>query len=199
MDATLLSLVAHDLKNELGGLETSLDLLARRLPEVQDAHLRCVHLRQKLVAYLTVYAAQTQGLHPQVEDDAPADLLANLARRASLPSGVQVTVVDGAPVLGFYDPRLLRLCLESALDNALRFAESRVELGAQQQGEDLVFTVDDDGPGPQAVQDQAPSSTGLGLRLCALVAQAHVRNGRSGAAHLRARPGGGARFELRLP
>ena len=199
MDATLLSLVAHDLKNELGGLESSLDVLARRLPEVQDAHARCVHLRQKLVAYLTVYAAQTQGLHPQVEDDAPADLLCSLARRSAPPDGVHMEVADGAPVLGFYDPRLVRLCLESALDNAMRFATSRVELGAQQQGEYLVFTVDDDGPGPLAEPTQAPTSTGLGLRLCTLVAQAHERDGRSGSARLLTRPSGGARFELRLP
>ena len=105
----------------------------------------------------------------------------------------------GAPVLGFYDPRLVRLCLESALDNAMRFATSRVELGAQQQGEYLVFTVDDDGPGPLAEPTQAPTSTGLGLRLCTLVAQAHERDGRSGSARLLTRPSGGARFELRLP
>lgn len=199
MDAALLSLVAHDLKNELGGLEATLELLARRLPDAQDAHARCVHLRQKLVAYLTVYAAQTDGLHPRVEDDAPFELLHHVARHVTPRPGLTVAVRDGAPVLGFYDPRLLRLCLESALDNALRYAVGHIELAAQQQGEALVFTVDDDGPGPQTDPAQAPTSTGLGLRLCALVAQAHRRDGRCGSVQLLARPGGGARFELRLP
>ena len=62
----------------------------------------------------------------------------------------------------------------------------------------LAGSIRDDGPGPDAASPGAHSS-GLGLQVCAAVAQAHRNHGREGCSALRASEDGGAVFELRIP
>ena len=66
------------------------------------------------------------------------------------------------------------------------------------EGTTLCFYVRDDGPG-LAGAAPGPASTGLGLKLCREVANAHKNRGVHGHCTLRDHPGGGALFELYLP
>jgi K+-sensing histidine kinase KdpD len=102
-----------------------------------------------------------------------------------------------APAIGFFDENLVGMALEAALQNAGRFARSRIELGCRGEGGELVFSVRDDGPG-LGTEEEKPS-TGLGMELCGAIAQAHARGEKRGTASLFNRPEGGAAFELRLP
>jgi signal transduction histidine kinase len=201
---TLLGLAAHDLKNQLGGLESRLLALNDSLPhpDVAEALAHCQALRQEWVAYLTVYAAQTEGLVAVLSDESPADLLQATARRQTLPAGLtlQVTAGEDLPGFAFVDPRLLRLALDAALHNAQRFARSTITLAARAQGGGVLWTIEDDGPGPQGGSDNSSdTATGLGLALCEAVAQAHHRGEQRGWSRLSAMSTGGARFELWLP
>jgi len=201
---TLLGLAAHDLKNQLGGLEARLQALTESLPhpDIADALTHCQALRQEWVAYLTVYAAQTEGLVAVLSDESPSDLLQATARRQRLPSALtlQVVVGEGLPSFTFVDPRLLRLALDAALHNAQRFSRSTITLGAQAHDGGVLWTVQDDGPGPHRAQDpSSDTATGLGHALCVAVAQAHHRGDRRGWSRLSAVATGGARFELWLP
>jgi K+-sensing histidine kinase KdpD len=115
----------------------------------------------------------------------------------------EVVQEELAPPFWFFDLRLVRLAMDAALDNAWRFAQTRVELSARVTEGYLVLTVEDDGPGlqnpqlhPSATSDW---STGLGCQLGAAVARAHEHAGRFGRAELMNRHQGGARFELWLP
>lgn len=200
-DPRLAALVVHDLKNELGALEARLQALAERLddPAAAQAHNDCRALRERFVQYLLLYGG-THTLRAHPSDENPAELLASLAQdtaRRHPALRAQVLSPQEAPPFAFYDARLVRLALESALHNAARFARGWIGLQASRRGRALVFRIDDDGPGPGATDPDAPHATGLGTALCEAVARAHGSDGAQ--VRLLPRPGGGARFELSLP
>lgn len=211
-------LVAHDLKNALGTLEAQLErLTAEPDPALaREAHRRCRDLRRRLVMLLTVQRGEADGALPcWPTDEDPLDLLRAAARDAAEsaaatgPGPAPRIDVDpaGAPPFWTLDPRLVRLALDAALDNARRFARARIVLQAAVDDGRLVLAVLDDGPGPAATgaAGDAPHGTGLGTALCRAVAQAHVAGDRTGDVGLDdhglpgpdGRPGG--RFRLRLP
>ncbi len=192
MATSAAALVVHDLKNELGELEHELERLG-----AAGALQRCQRLRQRFVMYLALYG--TEGpLRAVLDDESPADLLRLLAHRHPNPRvPIRVDVADDAPPYGVFDRHLVAMALDAALHNALRFARSGVTLGVRGEGRELVFVVDDDGPGVEATagDDDEGHATGLGTALCRAVAAAH---GVPDGARVATRPGGGARFELRL-
>lgn len=116
------------------------------------------------------------------------------------------------PVSANVDDARITLLLKNLLSNALRYspeADGPVELQVDREGEELVFVVEDHGPGIPA--DQAahvaepfyrgdPSrtrdtgGTGLGLYLAKLVADAH-----DGSLRVLNPGEAGARFEARIP
>lgn len=205
MNRDLAALVVHDLKNELGGLESQLAHLAAGSadPGAAQAHRACADLRRRFVQFLMLYG-QDQRLCAHTSDEAPLDLLEAAASHAreTLPPGIEVAIADGwqAPSFWYLDPRLVRMALDAALHNAARFARQRIELQALRDDEGcLVLRVDDDGAGLGSADPQADHATGLGTALCRAVAAAHRHAGRHGDVRLLPRPGGGARFELVLP
>jgi signal transduction histidine kinase len=208
MSPELAALAVHDLKNALGHLEHELSALERDpdATKAQQARQHCVQLRQRFVNFLMLYGAGSE-LKTLAQDESPRDFLQHLIDQGSYAGSRVLTVIknpDDAPPFWFFDVRLIRLALDAALDNAWRFAKSRVELSACVSDGGLLITVEDDGPGLHQHDDAAESagqvwSTGLGLQLCEAVAGAHEHAGRVGHAKLANRAGGGARFELWLP
>lgn len=222
------AIVAHDLKNALGTLETQLADLAETPDRAAArlAHRHCRELRRRLVMLLTVRHRDADGQLPcWPTDESPSDLLAAIAEAANadagfggergLPGGqdaadrlVTVTVDTArAPALWVYDPRLVRLALDAAVDNARRFARSQVRIQASVDDGWLDLDVLDDGPGPTRTlaDPRAAHGTGLGMTMCRAISEAHADSGRAGTATLDdlglpgpdGTPGG--RFRLRLP
>jgi K+-sensing histidine kinase KdpD len=205
MNPKLSAIIVHDIKNALTILEGELDQLAGALSVESDraravhAHTICLNLQDKLVGFLTLYKASSQGLVAHIEAVSPYDFLNALIR---LPGIVRpgVTLALGQvemPAIAFFDENLVTLALEAALQNAMRFAAARVEVGCLHRDNMLVFTVQDDGPGVGTKEKIA--STGLGMDLCNVIAAAHTKDDENGTAVLNNHPGGGALFELRLP
>ncbi|EHR71731.1 histidine kinase [Burkholderiales bacterium JOSHI_001] len=204
----LAALLAHDLKNELGALEATLELLASEVPaaRARSGHQQCRALRQRFVMFLTLYGAQGH-LAACCEDESPANLLLALHARHLQPDDAQAVPVQldprsDPPPFAYFDPRLVSLALEAALHNAQRFAATQVLLGVRHEQRHLVFWVADDGPGLGAAaahQGAKPLNTGLGTELCRAVARAHRHGLRAGEVKLFNRPEGGAQFELWLP
>jgi signal transduction histidine kinase len=94
-----------------------------------------------------------------------------------------------------FDEYLVDVALESALNNAIRYAASRVDIWFEQEAGRLKFFVLDDGPGlntPDVTPGKKPVSTGLGLSLCNAVTEAHG----GGNVSLASAPGGGALFTM---
>jgi signal transduction histidine kinase len=128
-----------------------------------------------------------------------------LARRTRLV--VDTSRVSGGQVAG-RDTDLVRL-VENLATNAARYAATTVSFTVHQFGDTVELIIDDDGPGiaPDdrdrvferfATLDDARtdlgSGAGLGLAIVAGIVSAHHGTVRVGDA-----PGGGARFEIRLP
>lgn len=206
MDPAVATLAIHDLKNALGGLETRLVLLVSTpsTEAAQAALSECQSLRRTFVQFLMAYGVDGP-MRARVNDESPAELMQALARDTALAHpqlSVHVRDDTPAPAFWYFDAHLVRMALDAALDNAARFARGHLWLEAIQDDDVLVLRVDDDGPGlggPAREPDLAPHSTGLGTALCRQVAQAHRLEGRCGEVTLTDRPGGGTRFELRLP
>ncbi|HZW22817.1 sensor histidine kinase [Noviherbaspirillum sp.] len=202
MDTRLAAAVVHDIKNALGVLEGTLAALAQApsREQAETAQGMCSTLRDRLIGFLTLYKASSQGLVARIDAMNPEDFL-NAVVRDNPTGRPELTVAVDArdmPVLGFFDENLVGLALAAALQNAARFARSRVELRCSMDDSGtLAFTVRDDGPGLGAQEDKP--STGLGTALCAAIAQAHRKGERCGMVSLKDHPQGGALFTLRLP
>lgn len=199
--------IIHDIKNRLSILADELAQLNRlALPAAAGRHAAAAQeqswlLNRKLVEYLTLQkVSDTEGLRAATREDTPALLLDEICADALTLAGGRLAIslnLEAAPDFWFYDRYLVRLALDSAIYNALRFATTRITLGARSEADGLCFFVHDDGAGLQT--QPAGSSTGLGLRVCAAVAGAHRNKGRHGRSLLRNAEGGGAVFELHLP
>lgn len=201
MNQQLTAIIVHDVKNALGALEAQLSALTTDLHQEQavQAHATCVALREKLIAFLTLYKAEEQGLVARIEAVSPDDFLRELIRHhvSARPELTLSMVGDAMPAIAFFDENLLGLALNAALQNATRFAKSRIEIGCKKTGSDIVFTIQDDGPGLGTTEEKP--STGLGMALCAAIADAHQNENRHGSVQLETHADGGALFSLRLP
>lgn len=203
MNRELLALFVHDIKNQLGVLEAELALLEDTpdRPRARRAHQHCAQLRQRLIAYLTLYAADNRSMSAQAEDESPQDFLRKLFMVDSRPEGAPLRIGDcsDAPPFWYFDARLVMLAMEAALHNAWRFARSDVQISARQVEGYLVLSVEDDGAGLGAKDPSSRSSTGLGIELCTAVARAHKSGERQGRVLLTPRAQGGTTFEIWLP
>ena len=201
MDAQLTALIVHDLKNALGVLEGELSFLKEEpdQPRADRAHAQCVHLREKLVGFLTLYKASEQGLEARIDAISPDDFLRGLLgdRFTDRPEGT-LTIDDSAmPAVAFFDEHLVGLALDAALQNATRFAKTSIEVACRTEDNSLVFTIHDDGPGLHT-QEILPS-TGLGMALCNVIALSHHNADRQGEVSLTNHVDGGALFTMKLP
>lgn len=203
-----LALIAHDLKNALGGLEGELSRLIDDPSPVmaQRAHLHCSELRRQFIQFLTLYGARTEGLTPHCEDESPQALLEGLQRvwDAKLkvdehPLSIRIATPQRAPAFWFFDHRLVRLALDAAIHNAVRFAHSQVTLDVHEEDGWLIWRVMDDGDGLGSEDPAADSATGLGTALSEAVATAHRGQGRVGHIGLKSTAGQGTEFTMALP
>ena len=219
MQKTLSALVVHDIKNALALLEIDLEQLNHHegVPiEGQRAYRRCIELKSRLMSFLTLYKHDQSGLKPMVSEVDLTGFLEDLVSDSQSvmmgenhhghPIAVRVDhdrIKDAAPDrgLGFFDENLIELALESALNNALRYAHHEVSVWFEQDVDALAFKVLDDGVGVGVVDDMTQrkvaaksSSTGLGLALCKAVAEAHG----AGSVLLESVAGGGTLFTMTL-
>jgi signal transduction histidine kinase len=215
---TLVSDTAHELRSPIASMRTQLEV-ALDHPGQQDwtetasdvlaDTLRLANLTEDL---LVLARLDERGTRPP-PSRRPVDLAALIAEEAERSAGARVPVTTGtAPgcvVTGDLDG--LRRLLRNLIDNALRYAKSGVDVTARRDGEEVVLTVSDDGPGiPARDRERAfdrfvrldaarsrgehePGGSGLGLAIVRATALAH-----NGSARLEdASPG--LRAVIRLP
>ncbi len=120
--------------------------------------------------------------------------------------GLSFELADGAQDLAFRgETQDLYEMLGNLMDNAGKWARTRVVVDVRREGSQLCFTVDDDGPGipeeqrqrmfERGVQlDERRTGSGLGLDIVRALADSY-----GGSVQALASPLGGARLVLRLP
>ncbi|HEX3129635.1 MAG TPA: ATP-binding protein [Thermoanaerobaculia bacterium] len=213
--------VSHELKNPLAAIRSATELLA----EVEDPadRQRFLGVVQKEVARMEGLLSGVREVSEidarlEAEEARPVALDALLgevveSRCLRADNGTKINLQRPLErIVVRASPERLTQVLENLLDNAASFSPEgeAVEVSVGRDGASAVVTVEDSGPGiPEAHLDRIfdrfftwrpsePGSrnghTGLGLAIVKAIV-----DGYGGSIVARNRPGGGSRFEVRLP
>lgn len=218
-----LGIVSHDLRNLLGGIVMSAELLSKRAPEDEEG-------KQTLVetARIQRYAARMNRLIGDLVDVAsidagrlavtpvPGDAAALIAeavdtfQAAASAKGVslQVEKVGGGPLVADLDHDRLLQVLANLIANAIKFTPrgGSIQVRGECAGGGLRFSVSDTGPGIPAgmletiferfrqVGKNDRRGLGLGLYISRCIVEAH-----GGRIWAESEPGEGARVCFTLP
>lgn len=213
--------IAHDLRNPLmvmiGYLEAMrdgvLEPTPKRLATLYDEALHLQHLVNDL---RTLSLADAGELTLQREPVFPNDLLVR-AYRAWLSQAQQRDIAllcrapEGLPALSV-DAERINQVFNNLISNALRYTPpaGRITLSTQQQGEQIIFTVQDNGAGIAAehlpflferfyradpARTENDGESGLGLAIARSIVEAHGGTLRAESAGV----GQGAAFHIHLP
>lgn len=214
--------IVHDMKNSLGTLMHAHSQWLMRMPEAQQGtpehgaiEYEFAHLNGMLVQLLGLYKLGVNQLplrpdYHELDDFIEAQLACHQDVLHSHGIVASYEIV-GSSVLGFFDRELIGSVVANIIINAIRYARHAVFISAHEEGNQLVLTINDDGPGYPAqmierqsnyVQgiNQSSGSTGLGLYFAAHIAKRHERNGVHG--HIELANGGklgGGKFIIYLP
>ena len=212
---TLAAGLAHEVRNPLAAMIGCLQLLsadAGRLDEEGGRMLGIVQREaERLSTLVEEFLTYARPSAPRAQAVASRALLEELVRTARNGlKGVTVALVPGegaVEVVARCDPAQLRQVLWNLLVNAdavvaLAGRKGLVELSVARVGQEVVFHVDDDGPGvPEELREHVfepffttrPDGNGLGLATC----QQLVRHN-GGSIVVGTSPLGGARFSVHL-
>lgn len=215
---------SHELRTPIAVLRAELEMallepgdqesLERSLRSALEEAERLGHLAEDLLVLARATAGRLPLRRRPVDIRALAeevtDRPAAVAVGGKAPGGVQVSI-EGTETLAVVDPARLEQVVTNLVANARRFARERVQVAVGTEGDDVVVTVADDGPGfPDAVLPvafdrftraeaarghESGAGAGLGLAIVAAIVRAHggtitATNGP---------PLGGAAVVVRLP
>ena len=220
----LMKMIVHDLKTPLTAVLATLEMVIdgdfggiseEQRRALADAESKAEDLLALIEDLLEIARIEEGMIVLQPTPIAPAAFLAEVVHEWSLRfqqegAKVSVEVADDTPVFEA-DKALLKRVMSNLVQNALTHTPHAVTLSflARKEGEGVLFTVADDGPGippeyhevifRKFEQVKAPTvprvrSSGLGLAFCKLVADAH-----GGRIWVQSTEGRGSAFHLALP
>ena len=205
--------LAHEIRNPLGALHGSLQLLETS-PTLKDAEDKeCVSILRKEINRMQKTVNQYLSFARSTEDPITISLDTLLRKTIqelktkSERTGTQIhlEIVDSMPEIAT-DPHKLEQVLANLLQNACEAFAKNVTLSARLAGdstEDVVIKVSDDGPGmpPEILANvftplftTKRAGSGLGLPICKKIIDS--LGGRIG---VESRPNRGTEFSIRLP
>jgi two-component system OmpR family sensor kinase len=209
---------SHELRTPISIARGELELARLQIDDVADPETaaaldsameeieRLDHLAVSLLVLARSRAAGPPPLTPfDVGDAARRAVTTATAAGARAGSSSVVSVAGDATVRG--DADAIERAVRNLVENALRYADHRVEVVVDDDGDDALVVVRDDGPGfppvwlEQGVGRFAPGDSpdahggaGLGLAIVDAIVGAH-----GGSVQIANAPGGGAEVRLRLP
>jgi len=201
--------IGHELRNPLAVMQTSVQLLARRVPDDERTAKHLRRLDDQITLCNTIISDLLELARDRAPERSPTDLAAVVhAAALSVPRAPDVTLVlkvDAALPTVAVDPGQFRQLVINLVLNATQAIEGpgRIELRLYVEGRELVLMVEDSGTGISAEAEARlfeplfttrSSGTGLGLALCRRITEKH--SGRISAAN---NPEGGAAFVVRVP
>ena len=202
--------LAHGLKTPLAILtqEAESAAAAGQVAVASSIRQQVERMRRQVDYHLAHARAAASGATPgtRASVEASADGLARALRRFHAARGLSIEIAVPADHAVRVQREDLDEMLGNLIDNACRWARSRVVVTSSPAGEaGLIISIDDDGPGlaeglREAVlqrgvrADQATSGSGLGLAIVRDLAEIY-----GGSVGLDRSPLGGCRAALRLP
>lgn len=213
--------LAHDLKNPIATISASAELLdgesapeSSRRERLARAMGDAASHMQRSVDGMLALARLDQQLASTKREAIDLSALVDALEKAyaidPASDGVRLRCEAGAGLELRGAAEQLQRMLRNMIDNGLVFARSEVLLSVTREGHgnEVVITVDDDGPGVTAGNrdklfrrffsarpEGKPPGTGLGLAIARAIARAHGGS----VALAEESPLGGARFVIRLP
>lgn len=194
--------LAHALKKPLALLRSDADSdVSVPSPQVRDQVQDMTRLIDRHLARAGSGAGERRRINVASR---LADLLA-LMQQLHAARNIQWTMQVAAGLVWRGEPTDLEEMLGNLMDNAGKWAASRVLLGAHLDGDCVVIEIDDDGPGLSDAQlsraaergqrfDENVEGSGLGLAITADIAETY-----GGRLELSRNPRGGLRARLVLP
>jgi two-component system, OmpR family, sensor kinase len=217
----LLANVSHELRSPLTRVRMALELVPRTADgeaRLRDIERDLADLDRVIEDVLTTSRLEMTGLPTRLESVDVQALLAELAERAHhdpLLAGQSVGVAAGPPLVLVADPVLLKRALWNLVENAAKYGAPPITVAAVVEGNAVVLSVTDDGPGitpgerervlapfyraDRARTPGAAAGVGLGLTLARRVAEVHggaISIGPGGLDHGRER---GCRVAITIP
>jgi two-component system sensor histidine kinase KdpD len=216
---SLLAAISHDLRTPLAALVGMADSLTLVEPAptgargeivsgMREAALRMNALVNNLLDMARLQAGPVQlNRQWQPLEEVVGSALKAMSGSLDL-SRVRVSLPEDLPLLDV-DAVLLERVLCNLLENAVKYtpAGSAIEISARASDAHVTLCVDDHGLGlpkgrEEAIfemfergrKESAAPGVGLGLAICRAIVQAH-----GGTIRGETRPGGGARFSVKLP
>ena len=212
--STILASAIHESKNHIGSLLYQLETLKRQSLNAEATEsLRKIEegmkqLNDEWVEYLYLYRLASDGYQVHYDcfslDEFLDDQVFALTPSASAKQLSLSYNVD-PELTAVFDERLMTAVVSTAVYNALRFAKSSIEINAELKEEQLMISIEDDGPGyndKDIEKDEMlfDSNTGLGLYFAELSANAHKVEDKQGYIEkLKSNKLGGAKLLISLP
>lgn len=206
--------LAHELRNPLGTIKASAELLIKETthqrPDVMSEMalyiLSEVDRVNSLIASFLDFARPLQ-VHPVAAD--LSSVIDDVARQeADLASKQEIEIdihIPHRPFTFLFDPDLLRLAISNLVQNAIEASAPgrKVEMRAEMADDDVLIFISDQGEGIQPQQLESifnpffttkPNGVGLGLAIVAKIVDEH-----HGRVNVFSQPGTGTTFEMKLP
>lgn len=210
----LYAALLHETKNHLVLMSISLGRIshngvADHDEPLDEVRLLCQRASERLMQALFIYKNDQGGPMLNAVDAYSTedfiDEMAVQARSLRTHLRVETRIEPDVPAIWFFDRNMLEMALLNGLHNSVAYARKSIRICARMEDGMLCMAIKDDSEGypPHILEAQArdtplqSSGTGLGLRFAAMIAKAHVNNGRCGKLVLRNRDG--AVFEIHVP
>lgn len=196
----------HDMKNSLGMLLNSLEVVIEDSIEKQDdtqkkhfsiLQYEASRINSELIQLLSIYRLQNKNLPINIDENYIYETFEDqLARNDMLfkTKDIDVEINCDPDMVWFYDNELFGNVIHNVLINAARYAREKIILSAKIVDQELHVTIEDDGNGfPAFMLEAEPlaedvkrssNSTQLGLFFAAKIASFHQQNMRNGSIKL---------------
>lgn len=219
----ILASTVHDMKNSLGMLSESLNLILQKVdPEKLDSDSQNYYgvvqyessrVNNSLMQLLALYKLENDQLpfnpnYFNLFDFIEEQKIKHLPLLEA--KGINCEIIVDESLEGFFDEDLLATVLENIIGNAIRYTRSTISIHCNQTSSTTIAIIDD-GPGypPAMIEmvgeymqgiNHSTGSTGLGLFFAHEIAQLHNHKGKIGSISLsNIDQSGGGKFEITIP
>jgi two-component system phosphate regulon sensor histidine kinase PhoR len=216
--------VSHELKTPLSLIRMFGELLALGRSESSETHREYAEIIMKesdrlsglidnVLDFSRIERGQAAYQMGQGQVAPVVERALDLCRYRTEQAGVELSLeVEGPLPALVFDESAITLLTLNLIENALKYgatAGQQIRVALQAEGEGLLLSVEDDGPGigegekrqiferfyrGEGARARGQRGSGIGLSLVRHIAEAH-----QGSVMVESEPGKGARFEVRLP